>query len=342
MESKIDLLDTLTEEIEVPEEVEGEIINYLSISDLVNLACTSKKYYLFFKPVADLQKLLHYVVRSEYLKASVIAKQNENLIFRRGQVVDCSGRVFHNISAVEYAIWSLDTEMLEQFICNILINSPLSIEETYQMVSTLSTQYNKATIEGISYTLNGKRITEKHFDFNNTIIKELQTQLDLLKQSEIKNLEQINKQWVAGVGGSQKLLPMSAIFLYCSDFPFFSEFDSLPLLFEPHSNFYNPTDKSYEHWFNVDSKLGIDFALYKGQAMLNSKRGHLAACTTKMPSSEMETVRVDLCAIKKLFNLKKERISSLKTDIDFYLTDLGNKITESIGETANLETSKII
>jgi len=142
-------------------------------------------------------------------------------------------------------------------------------KEGKEVFARLISQYNKVNAEGITYKLNEETKTEKHFDFKNTIIKELQMQVDLVIQAEqmqgfddwiatprAESCDAIDKQWREGVGGAQKLLPMHVVDEYCSQ----KRFDTVPeFTSRPYScrQFYNPNTETYEDWFTVDSKFAI-------------------------------------------------------------------------------------
>jgi len=136
-------------------------------------------------------------------------------------------------------------------------------EEGKRIFELLIAQYNKVKTDGVTYRLSGKTITEQHFDFENTIIKELQTQVDSINAPGEKNWDAIDNQWREGVGGAQKQLPMHVVDEYCSDEPFIPvpKFTSQP---KSSKQFYNWTTEKDENWFSVDSKLSVDFAIYKG------------------------------------------------------------------------------
>lgn len=160
---------------ELPAELKIEIAQNLSNRDLVNLAQTSKYHLALFQPLLDVRKLLHYVARGDHKAVEAMLKKDMSLIFKRGVVTDCSGREFENVSPFEYALWALDKHMWAAMIACIPQN-----EEGRKVFAQLIAQYNKVNTDGVTYKLNGQTITEKHFDFNNTIIKELQTQVDSL------------------------------------------------------------------------------------------------------------------------------------------------------------------
>ncbi|RUR17193.1 F-box protein [Legionella sp. km535] len=241
-----------------PEELKIETAQNLSNSDLVNFAQTSKFHLALFKPVIDVRKLLHYVTRGEHDVVKAMLKQDISLIFKRGFVTDCSGREFESISGFEYALWAMDKHMWAAMIKCIPQNA-----EGRKVFALLLAQYNTVNTDGVTYRLNGTTITEKHFDFENTIIKELQTQVDSINAPGEKTWDAIDNQWRKGVGGAQKKLPMHVVYQYCSFAPFYPvpKFTSKPM---SSKKFYNGTTEKVENWFNADSKLSVDFAIFRG------------------------------------------------------------------------------
>jgi hypothetical protein len=247
---------------ELPAELKIETAQNLSNCDLVNLAQTSTHHIALFKPMINVRKLLHHVVRGQHDAVQSLLTDDISLMFKRGKVTDCSGREFGNISGFEYALWALDKHMWAKMITCVPQN-----EEGKRIFKILIAQYNKVNTDGVTYKLNGQTITEKHFDFNNTIIKELQTQVDSINAPGEKNWDAIDNQWREGVGGAQKQLPMHVVDEYCSDEPFIPvpKFTSQP---KSSKQFYNWTTQKDENWFSVDSKLSVDFAIHKGSRFL--------------------------------------------------------------------------
>ncbi|HAT2067762.1 TPA: F-box protein [Legionella pneumophila] len=292
---------------ELPPELKIETAQNLSNRDLANLAQTSKYHLALFKPVIDVRKLLHHVTRGEHDVVKAMLKQDINLIFKRGFVMDCSGREFENVSPFEYALWALDKHMWTKMITCVPQN-----EEGKRIFEILIGQYNKVNTDGVTYRLNGKTITEKHFDFENTIIKELQTQVDLINAPEEKNWKAINKRWREGVGGAQKLLPMHIVDEYCSDEPFYPvpKFTSQP---KSSKQFYNWKTKRYENWFSVDSKLSVDFAIYKGWRRVPWRRaGRMLA--------SLGIIAFDLDAMTALCKVRTNDFIDLKSQLEDQMT----------------------
>ncbi|HAT8860162.1 TPA: F-box protein [Legionella pneumophila subsp. pneumophila] len=292
---------------ELPPVLKIETAQGLSNRDLVNLAQTSKYHLKLFKPIIDVPKLLHHVTRGKHDVVKSMLKQDISLIFKRGVVTDCSGREFENISAFEYALWALDKHMWAAMIACIPQN-----EEGRKVFERLMAQYNKVNTDGVTYRLNGKTITEKRFDFENTIIKELQTQVDSINAPGAKNWEVIDKQWREGVGGAQKRLPMHIVDEYCSNESFYPvpEFTSQP---KSPKQFNNWTTDKDENWFSIDSKLSVDFAIYKG----------LYFCPGRDAAGGLGrgiTAELDLDAMTALCKVRTNDFIDLKSQLENQMT----------------------
>ncbi|GGI87911.1 F-box protein [Legionella impletisoli] len=288
----------------LPSELKIKTAQNLSSRELVNLSMTSKYHLALFKPMIDVSKLLHHVTRGEHDAIKAMLKKDIRLIFKRGVVTDCSGREFANISPFEYTLWALDKHMWAAMIECIPSN-----EEGRKVFAQLIAQYNRVHTDGVTYKLNGKTITEQHFDFANTIIKELQTQVDLIIAPGAKNWVAINKQWREGVGGAQKLLPMHVVDEYCSNKPFspVPDFTSQP---KTSKQFYNWTTDKYENWFSVDSKLSVDFALYKAGVAVGAR----GVATLGVGALE------DLDALTALCKVRTNDFIDLKSQLEDQMT----------------------
>jgi hypothetical protein len=218
--------------------------------------------------------VLYHVVRGEHEAVRTLLTNNIDLLYKRGSITDCSGRKFESISPFEYALWALDKHMWDMMISCIPKN-----EQGNEVVAQLQAQYKtfkingKALeekveapqIKGITYWVNGTPITESHFDFKQTIIKELQTQVTLQNTPGNKDWDAIEKQWVEGVGKAQRLLPVHVVNEYCATRAF-APIPDFTIYSGSSRQFFNwKTDKD-EDWFTLDSKLGIDFGICKGAA----------------------------------------------------------------------------
>jgi hypothetical protein len=115
-------------------------------------------------------------------------------------------------------------------------------------------------IKGVTYSLNGTLITEPHFNFKQTIIKELQAQVNAQNAPGNKNWDAMDKQWVEGVGGAQRLLPMHVVNEYCAPRAFYPV-PNFTIYSGSSRKFYNYMTWAHEDWFTRDSKLGIDFGI---------------------------------------------------------------------------------
>lgn len=240
-----------------PSSIKIQIAQYLDIPDLRKLVQSSKSQAVF-KPrleyMLEVRRFLQSVARGEANKMAAMLRKNCNLLLERGKLTDCSGRTFFNISGFEYALWAFDQPMWTRMLANLP-----NTKQGIKIKIALRDQYLAIKQQGITYTLNDAPMTapEQHFDFQNTVIKELQFIVDSANTPN-PDWEALNKRWVEGVGGAQKLLPMNIAEYYCS----FSPGDSRQC--KRAKQFYNMNTYEDESWFHADSKLGIDFAVFMG------------------------------------------------------------------------------
>ncbi|KGP64467.1 hypothetical protein EP47_11940 [Legionella norrlandica] len=302
MQDQIEL-DKLSQDSQI------ETGQYLSNRDLVSLSRASKHHFALFKPLIAVRKLLHHVVCGEHDAVKAMLEKDMSLMFERGFVTDCSGREFKNISGFEYALWALDKYMWTAMIACIPQN-----EEGRKVFEQLIAQYNKVNTIGVTYRFNGKTTTENHFDFNNTIIKELQTQVDSINVQGNRDWVAINIQWIKGVGGAQKLLPMHVVDEYCSNEPFYLDepprFTSQP---EPAKKSYDYINEENKDWFRADSKLSISVAMYKGNFPYANPWDRAPVGTMRHPLSDLNAM-VALCEVRTADFIK------LKSQLEEQLT----------------------
>ncbi|PWY57609.1 hypothetical protein DGG96_00480 [Legionella qingyii] len=248
---------------QLPNGIQGEVTKFLPTQDLINLSKVSKANETLFKTNQHLNLLykarefLHHVVRGNHAAVAKMLQKNPALMYIRGQVTDLSGRTFTNISGFEYCLWALDKHMWTK-----MLDCLPKTAEGEQIKAVLRTQYQRIKEIGVTYERHGviTQSPEKHFDFEGTIINQLQ---EYVSSGE-------DNQWRMGVGSAQQLLPIHVVYEYCSETPFFPVPDFVK---QPTSatKFYNwLNDGEQESWFCEGSKLGVDFAIYK--AMMHDGR----------------------------------------------------------------------
>lgn len=267
MQNKLEFFSRL------PDSIQGEVTRFLPNEDFIKLSMTSKSNSPVFNANQDVKRLykarefLHHVVRGNHEAVAKMLKEDPALMRTRGQVKDLSGRRFTNISGFEYCMWALDKHMW-----TTMLDCLPATGEGEGIRSELRAQYLKIKKHGVTYTLDAVTPyympemitrTEKHFDFEGTIIKELQ---------EFVNKGDAN-QWVTGVGGAQRLFPVHVVDEYCCE-TYVSPVSDFK---EPHtsSKKYKVSGQTYESWFSSDSKLGKDFAIYKVIYSISADREHL-------------------------------------------------------------------
>lgn len=280
----------------LPEEAKAVVPSHLPIRTFLNLASTSKQYYTFydtsnfyksldkcnpfFKPIYDLGYFLYCAVRRRDEEVKKGLKNDITLICKKGLVTDCSYRTF-NISAFEYAFWARDKHFWTLML-DCIPHNKVGIAIIEELITQLENiEKHRITYELKVKTKTGefqiKTITEKHFDFENTIIKELQEYVNMVKKDKV-NWNEADIKWCKGVGQAQNLFPMHVVHEYCADRPFdpVPDFKLAPKELKQQLYNYTVRPGRYEHWFAIDSGRGFSFAVYKAglrRAALGGARG---------------------------------------------------------------------
>lgn len=303
MQEKSELLSTL------PDDCKHEIARYLPTPGILKMSLASKAEHTLFQPLVDERKQIHqlllFVVNGQYGMVENVLHNDISLLYKPGRIKDCSDREFfgdNEISAFEYVLWALDKHMWTTMM-NCL---PKDSKKTNELLTILRSQYNKVTTQGITYQLHGKTITESHFDFTNTIIKELQTQINSINAPGKKDWDAIDNHWRAGFGLSQKLAPIHVVDDWCSKEPFYPipKFTSRP---NSQKQVYNSITQKFENWFSCDSKLGLDFAIIK-------QGGKAMQCLRSLGDANALSVMLD--AIKALYKIRTANFSELKSQLE--------------------------
>ncbi len=280
------------------------VADHLPTSDVLNYALISKRYLTLFTPIINTRKFLHYGTRGEYGVVKAMLTDTIELIYEQGSVTDCSGRTFEKISLFEYTLWAKDKPMW-----TVMFECIPQNEKRSQVIARLQSQYKNLITNGVTYRLNGERFTEHHFDFENTIIKALQTQVNF--DGPDVNWAEAHEQWRKGVGGAQKLFPMHVVYEYCSIRPFSPLLDFTQQLALPASKqIYNFKTEKNENWFAVDSKLGVDFAILKDAAAAAGGGG------VSRYAVEGARAAVDLDAMKALCKARTNDFINLESQLE--------------------------
>lgn len=287
----------------------------LSIPELARLARSSKHLHGLFLPLLKARKeehvavtrLLYQVVRGKHEAVRALLKENIDLLYKRGSITDCSGRKFESISPFEYALWALDSHMWNTMLKCVLENA-----QGDEVLKQLAVQYKTLQTYRVTYILNETLITESHFNFQQTIIKELQIQVDAANASGDKDWGAIDKQWRKGVGGAQRLLPMHVVNEYCAaewSFHPIPDFTTYPGSSEQFDNWV--TDQE-ENWFDVDSRLGIDFGIVKDRPPFGAMGGASPFLGRVFQSSHADAC-ADLAAMLALCKVRTNDFTNLAT-----------------------------
>jgi hypothetical protein len=311
------------------DDIKSVIGSYLESTTQNSLAMTSLKHFQLFKPNFKSElviKLLDCIVWGKQNSVEKLLKTSPELMLERTTFTDYSGRTFSNISAFEYVLWALDT----RYMVNMMLNCLPNDDKGLAIAKALKGQYEHVDIQGVTYTLEGKTITEKHFDFS-VLINALQTYVN---QFNNWGLHDRVTHWCTEVGRAQCDVPAHVIQHYCD--PEKTLFDASLSLFTKKEElrrtleFYNLETSKGMTWRHPvvtgNSVLGVNLGLccmgHKEQEIwwLVSGR-HWGALGTKANSAASS--HHDLVAITALckeriedFNLLKQKIENRCQNLD--------------------------
>jgi WD40 repeat protein len=185
--------------------------------------------------------LLNNVAYGKQQEAEAILLQNPELALLSGNVIDCAGRSFEQITALQYAVWALDYNMWAMILKYIP-----------------ETELNQQTL-----ALNSGTLTKEHGNQASwkNLIEALQGYIDNYSHW---NIEERSNYWAHTIGGAQLLLPAHVI----------NEYSRPNQSFYPCPNYLQSntaltTRTGVDNWKRISNNyryiLGDNFAWVKGK-----------------------------------------------------------------------------
>jgi hypothetical protein len=232
--------------------------------------------------IQTLAKFLKHIGFGEQDEAEAMLKENIELALASGNLIDCVGRQFKQISGFQYAIWALDWHMWKMIY-------------KYMPEDAVKTQITD--LERGVCKEHGIRISWEN------LIEALQIYCDNYGKW---NYNQCNRHWCKQVGGAQLLLPAHVI----------SEYSRLDRTFHPCPAFNEDSlpRRGCDDWkFSGWGGLGDVFAWRRGgreegltASPHESSGGREYACSET-------AARIDATALKALFETRVRQYLQLTT-----------------------------
>lgn len=251
----------------LPNEIVLKIADPLSLIDKARLSSVSKYYYNLFKPeleAAKASRLLHFVAHGEQAKADALLEQYPELLLRRSNVTDYSGRTFRHILAYEYAYWAKDT-----YMCRMLEVHMDDATRAIMLVCCETLERN-----GLRYEKQG--IVEEHsthFDFSPLKVALARYAESYDQWRVTNNLAAMTSAWI-DIGLAQRDVPVHVMNEYCHPGRSFyprPEFNERTL--PRHLTFFNYNTVKYELFFPL---VALDpSGVNAGLALIQGKRPDL-------------------------------------------------------------------
>jgi hypothetical protein len=206
----------------------------------------------------NLSTILQLVSQGEQDKAKLLIRQNPEVLAMRSKITDWTGRTF-TISPWEYALWAMDT----RYMCRMMIECIPHDGRGDIIRDQLLAQYYSLKTDGICYELEGKTITESHFNFE-LLINALDDYVNSYEKWSNKEREQ---HWISVIGMEQRKLVVHVRQHYCD---LQNNFEKGHFRLSKFNRSLRTAEvagveKANDFWdlniVNATSSLGVDFAL---------------------------------------------------------------------------------
>lgn len=251
-----------------------------------------------FSPKSIGSIVLDHATKGKQTEAESILLQYPHCALEKNHVVDYSNRHFHNISALQYASWALDTHML-RMILRCLPNS---------LKQTALDQLREVEIAGTTYG--------KHYDF--AIIDELEVYLEELR---LHGPETNSERWRTRVGKAQCDVPVHIANEHCHPHRSFNPYPNFKDETLPRSlTIYNYRTEGWENWFPLSEKiaLGRDFAITRSLSAHWDTKGCIGIHSTGICPAETALFR-DKEALKILRDARTAELHQIIQQLELDL-----------------------
>lgn len=265
------------------------------------------------------QLLLICVARGEQDLAEKILRNNPKLLLNRGNVTDCSGRYFKNITAFELMLWALDTRYMWKMMYLCIIESDLGNEDKLEIIQNLLVQYEHVHENRVTYLLDGNVYKESYYDISPllTSLKEFIDNYNFWFSRTAEYRDMAKNHWGKNVGGAQLLLPANFKQHYCEPNVRFTPCNGFKRdTFFRYGEVIYPYDYRRKiKWFsrnkNEKIRLGVKFAIWKGDG---DKDCRPVIHKANVCGADLGAER-DYCSMRMLHRTRLTDLSSIKNQL---------------------------
>lgn len=317
-----------------------------SIKDTARPKASSSTMFPATTPYNQVALLISYGEQEALKKIFEVSPNRISEVLFINKFNDYSGRNM-NCSGYQYAIWSGDTEILNEIFTWLIKaenEEAISKEESTKIRTTLFEQYKKVVNEGLDYTITRYNrvidettnkyiltnprevevIGETHFDIK-ALIGALETYaaaMDRNYDNPDKDYEkQLEQLWCGGVGMAERDIPAVVAQQICRENPLDKTRTDI---------FYNWTScfklNKFEHWFGSECRtgLGINYAVTNGTrgadaaaliGVANDVRKR-SATSSKIAGKAIEQIRITTASLSTMDNERRIYIASLRETLD--------------------------
>ena len=267
----------------------------------------------FFEPTdmnqIEINKFVTHVAKGEQDEAEAMLRQNRRLALGKGRAVEHCGRIFENITGLQYAVWALDWhmwEMIKAYMTPDAITEQLHEQETITNSQGQGAYFDLTLlIEAMSrYSVSNKKWLSLQGDAANKLARTV-----------------LKPIWFNEIIPAQKKFPAHIAQEYCHpdrSFVPIPNFDekpfkrSLKVFLE---QFYSSKQKATD-WWAPDSELGIPIGRNKDGTLeydrgINRTEKLFAVCGMFDEKNSYRIIQPDLNALTALFKNRTQKRQQL-------------------------------
>jgi len=247
-------------------------------------------------PVNPIDLFLKHIVFGCQDKAEIMLMQDPNLATIAGNVTDCAGRKFTQITAFQYVVWALDWHM-----CNVL--------KKYLPQKALEEQI-QGLQQGVWVDEYGAQVSWQN------LIDALQNYIDNYNSWTTLECQTV---WSQQIGGEQLLLPAHIIQEYCRSDQQFGQYPNFNEILVPRIDI-----TIHKSWFenNKGEKLGNAFARIRGYS--TNKDGkhrsipvHVVSVNSPSYLHWINAIKYDIKALTRLLHVRLQQHANLISNISY-------------------------
>ncbi len=308
----------------------SRLTQLLDFNEIASLGMAQSKSELRSHSPLRATHFLGLVVRSMLDEANDLLTHHPEVLLKRGEVTDYSGRLFQDISAFEIAYWVKDIRMLRML--NTYVKTKAQKEEIFGRLRNMEEN-------GLDYKQYGRVYKSKQFDFSRLTVQLQCISVNAENWRLSDQLESMREAWI-DLGNEQRELPAHAALEYCFERNRVLAHSRLKVFSTPFFNDDMRKLKKIAHgeykWFPLDKTFDVIPYLSPepeglGEAFAFSASNWPACVSVYTPQEGIYSAHKDYKAIVRLAELRRLQCQLFKNSLKSPDSLLSDSIRELLG-----------